>query len=213
MGGAEAINNPRLRAAIATALSHNMSRDTIERAIKKGAGELDGAHVEEITYEGYGAGGVAVYVECMTDNRNRTVSEVRHAFTKCGGNLGTDGSVAYLFKKCGQLIFPPDSNEDAIMELALDAGADDVQINEDGSIEVITTQDNFSDVKDIMQKGGLEPVQAEITMLAANYIALDKETAEKVLKMIDMLEDLDDVQHVYHNAEISADIYEQLAKN
>lgn len=212
LGGAEASNNPRLRAAIATALSHNMSRDTIERAIKKGAGGLEGANVEEITYEGYGAGGVAVYVECMTDNRNRTVSEVRHAFTKCGGNLGTDGSVAYLFKKCGQLIFPPESSEDKIMELALEAGADDVQINEDGSIEVITIPDNFSDVKEAMQKDGMEPVQAEITMLAANYIDLDKETAEKVLKMMDMLEDLDDVQRVYHNAEISAEIYEELAK-
>lgn len=212
LGGAEASNNPRLRAAMATALSHNMSRDTIERAIKKGAGGLEGANVEEITYEGYGAGGVAVYVECMTDNRNRTVSEVRHAFSKSGGNLGTDGSVAYLFKKCGQLIFSPESSEDKIMELALEAGADDVQFNEDGSIEVITSQDNFSEVKEAMQKGGMEPVQAEITMVAANYIELEKETAEKVLKMIDMLEDLDDVQHVYHNAEISAEIYRELTR-
>lgn len=212
MGGAEVSNNPRLRAAIATALNHNMAKDTIERAIKKGAGGLEGNSLEEITYEGYGAGGVAVYVECMTDNRNRTVSEVRHAFTKCGGNLGTDGSVAYLFKKCGQLIFPPGCDEDKIMELALEAGADDVQVSDDGSIEVITSQDSFSDIKEAMQQGGLEPVQAEITMLAANYIALDKETAEKVLKIIDMLEDLDDVQRVYHNAEISAETYEQLNK-
>jgi len=211
MGGAETSNNPRLRAAIAAALSHNMSRDTIDRAIKKGSGDVDSASVEELTYEGYAAGGVAVYVECMTDNRNRTVSEVRHAFSKCGGNLGTDGSVAYLFNKCGLLIFPPQSDENAIMEAALEAGADDIQLSDDGSIEVITPQDSFTEVKESMQKAGLEPVQAEITMLAANYITLDQETAEKVIKLIDMLEDLDDVQRVYHNAEISAEIYQALA--
>lgn len=212
MGGAEATNNPRLRAAIAAALSQNMAKDTIERAIKKGAGDLEGASVEELTYEGYAPGGVAVYVECMTDNRNRTVSEVRHAFSKCGGNLGTDGSVAYLFKKCGQLVFAPGSDEDQIMEQALEAGAEDVQLSDDGSVEVITGQDSFTDIKEAMQKAGLEPVQAEITMLAANYIELDKETAEKVLKMIDMLEDLDDVQNVYHNAEIPAEVYAELSK-
>lgn len=212
MGGAEVVNNPRLRAAVATALSHNMAKDTIERAISKGIGGADAANVEELTYEGYALGGIAVYVECMTDNRNRTVSEVRHAFTKCGGNLGTDGSVAYLFTKCGQLIFQPGSDEDKIMELALELGAEDVQVNEDGSIEVITALDNFSDIKEAMQTAGLEPVQAEITMLAANYIALDKDTAEKVIKLIDMLEELDDVQYVYHNAEITAEIYAELAR-
>lgn len=210
MGGGESINNPRLRAAIATALSHNMTKDTIERAISKGVGSNDADNVDELTYEGYAPGGVAVYVECMTDNRNRTVSEVRHAFTKYGGNLGTDGSVAYLFNKCGQLIFPPGSNEDKIMELALELGADDVQVVEDGSVEVITALDNFSEIKDAMQNAGLEPVQAEMTMLAANYIPLDKITAEKVLKMIDVLDDLDDVQRVYHNADISSDIYAEL---
>jgi YebC/PmpR family DNA-binding regulatory protein len=212
MGGADPVNNPRLRAAMAAALSHNMAKDTIERAIKKGAGGLDGANVEELTYEGYAAGGVAVLVECMTDNRNRTVSEVRHAFTKCSGNLGQDGSVAYLFSKCGQLIFPPGSPEDKIMEIALEASAEDIQVSEDGSIEVITAQETFSDVKEAMQRSGIEPIQAELTMQAANYIKLDKDTAEKVLKMIDMLEDLDDVQNVYHNAEIDSEIYEALAK-
>jgi YebC/PmpR family DNA-binding regulatory protein len=200
MGGGDINANPRLRLAVDKAYSENMSKDTVERAIKRGAGGMEGENVEEIRYEGYGPAGVAVIVECMTDNRNRTVGEVRHAFTKCGGNLGTDGSVAYLFSKKGVITFAPGANEDQIMEIALEAGAEDVTTNDDGSIDVITTTEVFNQVKESMQANKLEPVQAEISFIPANYVALENETAEKMMKLIDMLEDLDDVQNVYSNA-------------
>jgi len=201
MSGADPGSNPRLRTAIDKALSANMTRDTIDRAIKRGAGGLEDANVEEITYEGYGPGGVAVFVECMTDNRNRTVGEVRHAFTKCGGNLGTDGSVGYLFSKKGLLTFAPGSDEDRIMEIALEAGAEDVITNDDGSIDVFTTPDNFNQVNAAMQQQKLEPAQAEVTLLPATYVELEGDHALKMQKLADMLEDLDDVQNVYSNAE------------
>lgn len=206
MGGPDVNTNPRLRLVVDKSLTANMTRDTIDRAIKRGAGGLDGADVEEIRYEGYGPGGVAVMVDCMTNNRNRTVGEVRHAFSKCGGNLGTDGSVSYMFSKKGQLIFAPGTSEDQVMEIALEAGAEDVVTNDDGSIEVLTSEDVFTAVKDAMINHKLEPAQAEITMLAANYINLEKDDAEKMLKLTNMLEELDDVQEVYSNADISDEI-------
>ncbi len=211
MGGPDAASNPRLRAAIDKALTNNMTRDTVERAIKRGAGAQDGANVEEVRYEGYGPGGVAVLVECMTDNRNRTVGDVRHAFTKCGGNLGTDGSVAYLFTKAGVLNYPTGSDEDRIMGVALEAGAQDIVSADDGSVEVLTGADDFDAVKQALLAAGLAPESAEVTMRASTAMALDAEIAPKMIKLIDMLEDLDDVQNVYSNADISDDIMEQLA--
>jgi YebC/PmpR family DNA-binding regulatory protein len=202
-GGGDAGSNPRLRAAIIAARGSNMTADTIDRAVKRGAGGLEGDNLEEIRYEGYGCGGVAVIVETMTDNRNRTVAEVRHAFTKCGGNLGTDGSVAYLFTKMGQILFSPEIDEDKLMELALEAGADDVLMEEDGSAEVRTSPDVFDDVLEKMKSAGLEPVQAEVTMIASTNVPLVNDDAERVERLIDMLEDLDDVQNVYTNAEFS----------
>lgn len=211
MGGGDPDSNPRLRAAIDTALSANMTRDTVERAVKRGAGGQDGGDVDEVRYEGYGPNGVAVMVDCMTDNRNRTVAEVRHAFSKAGGNLGTDGSVAYLFEKKGQLSYGEGTDEDALMEAALEAGADDVETNDDGSKEVMTTPETFSDVKAALDAAGFEAQQAEITMLASTTAELtDLESAQKVLRLVDALEDLDDVQKVYTNAEISQEIIEQL---
>lgn len=211
MGGGDPDANPRLRAAIDNALSGNMTKDTIERAIKRGAGDQGGDNVEEITYEGYGPGGVAVMVECMTDNRNRTVAEVRHAFTKHGGNLGTDGSVAYLFTKRGLMTYAAGSDEDAIMEAALEAGADDVVSNEDGSIDVLTTPEEFMNVKDAMVAADLTPESAEMTMIASNQVTLDEvKSAESMMKLFDRLEDLDDVQNVHSNADIPDDILEQL---
>lgn len=209
-GGEDFTMNPRLRTAMDKALTNNMTRDAVERAVKRGAGAQDSDNYEEIRYEGYGPGGVAVMVDCMTDNRNRTVSEVRHAFTKCGGNLGTDGSVAYLFTKVGQLSFPSGSNEDRIMEVALETGADDVVRNEDDSIDVFTTVENFHAVKGAMEKTALIPEQAEITMHASTSTPLDLVTAQKMIRLLDMLEDLDDVQQVYSNAEISEEIMAQL---
>ena len=206
MGGPDVNTNPRLRLVVDKSLTANMTRDTIDRAIKRGAGGLEGADVEEIRYEGYGPGGVAVMVDCMTDNRNRTVGEVRHAFSKCGGNLGTDGSVSYIFSKKGQLIFAPGTSEDKVMEIALEAGAEDVLSNDDGSIEVLTSEEQFNAVKDAMIKHQLEPAQAEVTMLAANYINLEKDDAEKMIKLTNMLEELDDVQEVYSNADISDEV-------
>jgi YebC/PmpR family DNA-binding regulatory protein len=201
MGGGEVNDNPRLRAAVDKALGQNMTRDTIDRAIKRGAGGDEGVNMDEITYEGYAVGGVAVLVETMTDNVNRTVSDVRHAFSKCGGNLGTSGSVAYLFTKRGEILFEPGSDEDKIMEVALEAGAEDVETHEDSSITVITAADaSFSEVTDALKAAGLEPADAELTMHASVDVELDEETAEAVTKMIDMLEDLDDVQDVYSNA-------------
>ncbi len=203
--------NPRLRLAWDKAFAANMPKDTIERAAKRGAGELEGAAYEEVRYEGYGPGGIAVMVDCLTDNRNRTVAEVRHAFTKMGGNLGTDGSVAYLFSKVGIIGFAPGSDEDAIMEAALEAGAEDVVTNDDGSIEVLTTPEDFQAVKEALQAAGLEPEFAEVTMKAATTVTLTDDDAEKMLRLQDMLEDLDDVQEVYTNAEIPDEVLERFA--
>ncbi|MEL0034921.1 MAG: YebC/PmpR family DNA-binding transcriptional regulator [Gammaproteobacteria bacterium] len=202
MGGGDPDSNPRLRAAIDKALSGNMTRDTIERAVKRGAGGGEGDNVEELQYEGYGPGGTAVLVECMTDNRNRTVAEVRHAFSKAGGNLGTEGSVAYMFNTCGQIIYAPGVDEDDIMEAALEAGAEDVISSEDGSIEVITSPEEFGPVKDALDAGGFEAINAEVTRLADNQSELSVADAQKLLRLIDVLEDLDDTQNVYHNGDI-----------
>jgi len=206
LGGPEANDNPRLRAVVDKALTANMTRDTIDRAIKRGVGGDDGASMDEITYEGYGPGGVAVLVETMTDNVNRTVSDVRHAFTKHGGNLGTSGSVAYLFTKRGEILFEPGADEEALMEAALEAGAEDVQVDDDGSITVITTPDRaFGDVMDGLKAAGFEPANAEVTMHPGTDAEVDGETAEKVMKMIDHMEDLDDVQNVYTNVRFPDD--------
>lgn len=211
MGGSDINTNPRLRLVVDKALGANMSKDTIERAIKRGAGELEGVNYEEVRYEGYGPGGVAVMVDCLTDNRNRTVSEVRFAFTKCGGNLGTDGSVGYMFKKTGILSYAPGTNEDKVMELALEAGADDVVVNGDGSIDVLTDPELYMNVKDAMTRGGLEPAAAEVTMRATTGASVDRETAEKLMKLTNMLEELDDVQEVYSNADIPDDVLQALS--
>jgi YebC/PmpR family DNA-binding regulatory protein len=202
--------NPRLRLAVDKALTANMTKDTIERAIKRGAGAQEGENYDEIRYEGYGPGGVAVMVDCLTDNRNRTVAEVRHAFTRAGGNLGTGGSVAYQFAKTGVLSFPPGSSEDRIMEVALEAGADDVVSYDDGSIDVLTDPDQFEAVRDAMEAAGLESGQAEVTMRASNTTALALEDAEKMVRLLETLEELDDVQNVYSNADISEEILAQL---
>ncbi|MFP4279896.1 MAG: YebC/PmpR family DNA-binding transcriptional regulator [Halochromatium sp.] len=201
-GGADPTANPRLRLAMDKAFGANMPRDTVDRAIKRGAGADDGDNYEEIRYEGYAPGGVAVMVDCMTDNRNRTASEVRHAFSKYGGNLGTDGSVAYLFSKQGVISFQPGTDEDAVMEAALDAGAEDVVINDDGSLDVITAPEEFSRVCDGLTAAGFDTSVSEVSFNAATQIELDAEGAEKLLKMVDALEDLDDVQEVYSNADI-----------
>ena len=206
IGGGDPAHNPRLRTAIDKALAQNMPKDNLERAIKRGTGELEGAQYEEIRYEGYGPGGVAVLVECATDNRTRTVGEVRHAFAKHGGNLGTDGSVAYLFKKFGVLSYAPGGNEDKIMEAALEANADDVMTDDDGGIEVLTKPENFHAVNDAMTKAGLAPQHAEIAQRAGVDVSLDAETAEKVMKLLEVLEDLDDVQNVYTNADFPAEL-------
>lgn len=206
MGGGDIASNPRLRVAVEVARAGNMTKDTIERAIKRGAGGEDGQDLEEIIYEGYGAGGVAVMVACLTDNRNRTVAEVRHAFSKCGGNLGTDGSVAYLFNKQGVLTFAPGCDEDTVMELAIEAGAEDIVSNDDHSIDVLTAPDMFGSVKDALEQKGLTADNAEVTMVPANSVDLDQESAESVLKLLDMLDDLDDVQNVYSNAAFPDDM-------
>ncbi len=208
-GGGDPATNPRLRAAIDKGLAANMSKDSIERAIKKATGELEGASYEEIRYEGYAPGGVAVIVDCLTDNRTRTVADVRHAFTKFGGNLGTDGSVAYLFRKQGVISFAPGADEDAIMEAALDAGADDVvSYPDDRSVDVLAAPDAFPAVKDTLVKRGLAPAQAEITLRADNDVAVAGEQARTVVKLLEWLEDLDDVQNVYSNAELGAEAYQ-----
>jgi YebC/PmpR family DNA-binding regulatory protein len=201
---------PRLRLAVDKALAANMPKDTIERASKRGAGELEGVNYEEVVYEGYGPAGIAIMVDCFTDNRNRTVSEVRHAFTKAGGNLGTDGSVAYMFSKVGILTFPEGSDEDAIMEAALEAGAEDVVTHDDGSIEVMTSPEDFNAVQDSMMSAGFEPELAEVTMKAATTTELGLEDAEKVVRLQDALEELDDVQEVFTNAEIPDEVLEQI---
>ena len=208
MGGSDLGSNPRLRLAVDKALGGNMTRDTIERAIKKGAGELDDVAYEENRYEGYGVNGVAIMVDTMTDNRNRTVSEVKYAFTKLGGNMGAQGSVSYLFEKQGVLNFPAETDEDTVMEAALEAGADDIITDEDGSIEVLTTEETFVDVKEALIAQNLEPVHSEVTMRAAISVELDVEQGQKLLKLIDALEDLDDVQDVFTNAQIPGEAYE-----
>jgi len=210
LGGGDPGANPRLRAAVDNALSNNMTKDTINRAVTKGAGGGEGENYDEIRYEGYGPGGIAVMVDCMTDNRNRTVAEVRHAFTKSGGNLGTDGSVAYMFAKVGFLSYPAGSNEDTLMEAALEAGAEDVIVNEDTSIDILTVPDDFSDVNAAMAAAGFEAENAEITMRAENSTALDAGGAEKMIRLLDMLEELDDTQKVYSNAEIPDEVLAQL---
>lgn len=203
-------DNPRLRAAVENALYNNMKRDSVEKAIARGAGTTEADNYEELTYEGYGVNGVAFIVECMTDNRNRTAGEVRHAFDKRGGNMGASGSVSYLFSKKGQISFAAGVNEDALMEAALEAGADDVVVNDDGSIDVFTRFEDYLGVKDALLAGGFKQEHAEIVMLPSLTVSLDKDHAEKVLALIDMLEDLDDVQNVYTNADISEEIMEQI---
>ncbi|MCC3703559.1 YebC/PmpR family DNA-binding transcriptional regulator [Rouxiella badensis] len=210
LGGGDPGANPRLRAAIDKALSNNMTRDTLNRAIARGVGGDDDTNMETIIYEGYGPGGTAVMVECLSDNRNRTVAEVRHAFSKTGGNLGTDGSVAYLFTKTGVITFAPGQDEDVIMEAALEAGADDIQTYDDGAIDVYTAWESLGDVKDALQAAGFVADQAEVTMIPSTKADMDAETAPKLLRLIDMLEDCDDVQEVYHNGEISDEIAETL---
>jgi YebC/PmpR family DNA-binding regulatory protein len=208
-GGGVIENNPSLRMVIDKALAANMKRDTIENAVKRGSGDLDGENYDEVRYEGYGLGGTAIMVDTLTDNRNRTVADVRHAFSKHGGNLGTDGSVAYLFNKQGFINFAS-GDEDQIMEAALDAGAEDVITNEDGSIDVITTPEDFFTVKDALSDAGLEASHAEVTMEPATRVELNLGDAEKFMKLIDRLEDLDDTQEVYHNADISDEVMAQL---
>ncbi|CAC9453062.1 YebC/PmpR family DNA-binding transcriptional regulator [bacterium endosymbiont of Bathymodiolus sp. 5 South] len=208
-GGGVIENNPSLRMVIDKALAANMKRDTIESAVKRGSGDLDGDNYEEVRYEGYGLGGTAIMVDTLTDNRNRTVADVRHAFSKHGGNLGTDGSVAYLFNKQGFISFAS-GDEDQIMEVALDAGAQDVISNDDGSIDVITTPEDFFTVKDALTQAELEPGHAEVTMEPATRVGLNLGDAEKFMKLIERLEDLDDTQEVYHNADISDEVMAQL---
>lgn len=209
LGGEDSDANPRLRAAVDAALSANMTKDTISRAIKRGAGGLEGENVEEVRYEGYGANGVAVLVDCLTDNRNRTVSEVRHAFSKCGGNLGTDGSVAYLFQKKGVLRFPSSCDEDDLMVTALDLGADDFTVDEDG-YEVSCGPDDYEALKDGLTQAGFDAEFSELGFVADIQVTLDLSGAEKMVRLLEMLEDLDDVQKVYSNAEIPDELLAQL---
>jgi len=200
LGGGDPGTNPRLRLALEKARAENLPGDNIQRAIQRGTGSLEGVAYEEIRYEGYGVSGAAVMVDCLTDNRTRTVAEVRHAFTKNGGNLGADGSVAYLFKHCGQVVFAPGTSEDRVMEAALEAGAEDVLTNEDGSIEVISAPHDFEQVKAALEKSGLKPGIAEVTMKPATEVALAGEDAAKMRRLLDALENLDDVQEVYTTA-------------
>jgi YebC/PmpR family DNA-binding regulatory protein len=202
MGGGDTAMNPRLRAAVAAAKEENMPSDNITRAIKKGTGELEGVNYEEIRYEGYGINGAAIIIDCLTDNRQRAVMDVRHALTKHGGNLGTDGSVAFMFKHCGQLVFEPGVSEDAVMEAALEAGAEDVITDDDGSIEVITAPGDFVTVKEALEAAGLKAVMAQVTMKPLNEVVFTGDDAVKMQKILDMLEDLDDVQDVYTSAVI-----------
>ncbi|HAO33605.1 MAG TPA: YebC/PmpR family DNA-binding transcriptional regulator [Candidatus Competibacter sp.] len=210
MSGGDPGANPRLRLAMDKALIANMPRDTIDRAIKRGTGSLEGVEYEEIRYEGYGPGGVAVMVDAMTDNRNRTVAEVRHAFSKCGGNLGTSGSVAFQFSEQGVLSYPSGCDEDRIMEAAIEAGADDVVSYDDGSVDVLTAPAAFARVKDAMSAAGLAAEEAEVTQRAASSTTLGFEDAQKMVKLLEMLEDLDDTQNVYSNADIPDDILAKL---
>ncbi len=201
-GGGDLSANPRLRLAVDKAKAANMPADTIKRNIDKATGNLEGVHYEEIRYEGYGIGGAAIIVDTMTDNKVRTVAEVRHVFSKHGGNMGTEGSVAFQFRHCGQLILAPGTSEDKVMEVALEAGADDVITGDDGAIEVLTAPGEFEAVKNALEAAGLKPEIAEVTMRPENTIELSGDDAARMQKIVDMLEDLDDVQAVYHNAEI-----------
>ena len=210
MGGSDLEANPRLRLAVDKAKAQSMPKDNIERAVKRGAGETGGDDYMEIRYEDYGPGGSAVMVDCLTDNRNRTVAEVRHAFTKFGGNLGADGSVNYLFNHVGQLMFPAGSSEDAVMEAAIDAGAEDVVADDDGSIEVLTSPADFEKVRDAMIAEGLDAEAAQVTMRASTSAELGVKEATSMMKLLDLLEDLDDVQEVYSNADISEDVLAQI---
>ena len=210
LGGGEPNANPRLRAAIDNGLSNNMTKDTIDRAIKRGAGGDDSGNVDEIRYEGYGPGGVALIVDTMTDNKNRTVAEIRHVFSKFGGNLGTDGSVSYLFTKIGLISLQNEVDEDTIMEAALEGGAEDIVTNDDNSIDIITNPDNLVDVKEAILAAGYKLENTEVTMRASTTNELDKKSAETMIRLLDALEDLDDVQKVYSNAEIPDDILAEL---
>jgi YebC/PmpR family DNA-binding regulatory protein len=209
-GGSDVTNNPRLRAAIDKALSGNMTRDVIERATKRGAGELDDVSYEEIRYEGYGPSGIAIMMDCMTDNRNRTVAAVRNVFTKRGGNMGTDGSVSYLFNKKGIISYPEGTDEDAIMEVALESGAEDIVTNDDGSIDVFTSPEEYAEVKDALDSAELAPHSSEVTMHPETTVSLEADDARKALGMIDAFEDLDDVQQVYTNADFSDEVMAEL---
>ena len=210
-GGGVPADNPRLRLAVDKALTANMSRDVIERAIARGAGSNEADNMTELTYEGYAPSGVAIIIEAMTDNRNRTAAEVRHAFSKNGGNLGTDGSVAYMFDRKGQISYAPGVDEDALMEAALEAGADDVVSQDDGSVEIYTSFADFLSVNEALTQAGFKGDEAEVAMIPSITAPIaDVETAQKVLRLIDALEDLDDVQNVYHYAEIADEIMEQL---
>ena len=204
LGGGDASANPRLRLAVEKAKAVNLPVETVKRNIDKATGNLEGVNYEEIRYEGYGIGGAAIIVDCMTDNRVRTVAEVRHAFSKYGGNMGSEGSVAFQFKHCGQLVFAPGTSEDKVMEVALDAGADDVIAGDDGSIEVLTPPTEFEAVKNALEAAGLKAEVAEVTMRAQSAIELAGEDAQRMQKLLDVIEELDDVQDVYHNAEIAA---------
>jgi len=207
-GGSDFDANASLRAAVDKAKSQSVPKDAIERAVKRGAGELDGSDYEEIRYEGYGPAGVAVIVDCLSDNRNRTVAEVRHAFTKAGGNLGQSGSVAYMFTNIGVLLYSPEQDEDSVMEAALEAGAEDIVVADDGSIEVLTAAEEYVAVKQAMTDAGLEPEDADLTMRASTNAELVLEDAQKVLRLVDLLENSDDVQDVFYNAEIPQEAYE-----
>ena len=207
-GGSDLDANASLRTAVDKAKSQSVPKDAIERAVKRGAGELDGSDYEEIRYEGYGPAGVAFIVDCLSDNRNRTVADVRHAFSKAGGNLGQTGSVAYMFTSLGVLIYSPDHDEDDVMEAALDAGAEDVIVADDGSIEVVTAAEDYVAVKQAMTDAGLEPEDSDLTMRASTNAELELEDAQKVLRLVDLLENSDDVQDVFYNADIPAEAYE-----
>lgn len=211
MGGSDISANPRLRMAVDKGLGANMNKDTIDRAIKRGAGELEGMEYEEIIYEGYGAGGTAVLVDCLTDNRNRTVSDVRHAFSKHGGNLGTSGSVAYLFAKQGVFSYEPGIDEDRLMEVALESGADDLVNNDDGSVDVLCQPDVFVDLQQALKEADLKASFAEVSMRAGTMAEVDAKDAEKIIRLIDALEELDDVQNVYSNADFPEGVLENMS--
>ncbi|EIJ71152.1 YebC/PmpR family DNA-binding transcriptional regulator [Pasteurella bettyae] len=210
IGGGDVGTNPRLRTAVDKALASNMTRDTINRAIERGVGGGDDTNMETKIYEGYGPGGTAVMVECLSDNANRTISQVRPSFTKCGGNLGTEGSVGYLFNKKGLILIDAGADEDALTEAAIEAGADDIQAQDDGSFEIYTAWEDLGSVRDGLEAAGFKIAEAEVSMIPTTTVDLDAETAPKLLRLIDMLEDCDDVQNVYHNGEISDEVAELL---